>query len=148
MRLPNQMVIDASVLIKYVVPENETPVVQQIIHEALANDQSVLHIPDLIYIECANILWKKVQRGHIDVNTADAGLHYLSEIELTTTPITKLMTSALSLACAYKISAYDACYVALAAQHRLPLLTADRKLIKQLAGTSHQLITIDELCGY
>jgi predicted nucleic acid-binding protein len=34
------------------------------------------------------------------------------------------------------VTAYDACYVALAARLGVPLVTADQKLVQRLAGTA------------
>jgi len=51
----------------------------------------------------------------------------------------------LEIAAARDISAYDACYVALAEQMQLPLLTADNKLAVKLAGSPHVVVTLDSL---
>ena len=53
------LVIDASIAIKWVVEEDGTPL-------ALALRQKAkLIAPDLLVPECANILWKKVQRNEL-----------------------------------------------------------------------------------
>jgi predicted nucleic acid-binding protein len=53
----NTLVIDASIAIKWVVEEDGTA-------EALVLRQKAkLIAPDLLVAECANIFWKKVQRG-------------------------------------------------------------------------------------
>ena len=55
----NTLVIDASIAVKWVVEEEGTP-------EALALRQKAkLIAPELLVAECANILWKKVQRGEL-----------------------------------------------------------------------------------
>jgi predicted nucleic acid-binding protein len=43
-------------------------------------------------------------------------------------PVTTLATEALTIAAAHGISAYDACYVAAAHRHGVPLITADSRL--------------------
>ena len=142
---PRLCVIDASVIIKYLVPEAETPVVRQLMHNLLSDDEAVVYIPDLLYIECTNVLWKKVQRGEVDRQTAEENLADLAGMELNVTPIVDLMQRALHLACDHGISAYDACYVALAEQHALPLIMADDHLANQLAGSSHIVIRLTSL---
>jgi predicted nucleic acid-binding protein len=53
----NTLVIDASIAIKWVVEEDGT-------REALAlRQQAKLIAPELLVAECANILWKKVQKA-------------------------------------------------------------------------------------
>ena len=55
----NALVIDASIAIKWVVEENGTS-------EALVlRKKAKLIAPDLLVAECANIFWKKVQRGEL-----------------------------------------------------------------------------------
>ena len=145
--IPRHCVIDASVLIKYVIPEDETPLIRHMLRELLADVDATLFVPDLLFIECANILWKKVQRGEIDAQTAQHSLGLLEALELDTTPIPELMASALRLACEHQISAYDACYIALSEQLGLPLLTADIRLANRLAGTRHNLLIVGQSGG-
>jgi len=52
------------------------------------------------------------------------------------TPTFALMPDALDLALTHAISAYDACYVALASRLGRPLVTADQRLVQKLAGTA------------
>ena len=55
----NTFVIDASIAVKWVVEENGTA-------EALVLRQKAkLIAPELLVAECANILWKKVQRHEL-----------------------------------------------------------------------------------
>ncbi len=54
------------------------------------------------------------------------------------TSTTSLAIDALELANAHKLTAYDACYVALAAKEAAVLVTADEKLIRKLEGTVHR----------
>jgi predicted nucleic acid-binding protein len=51
------------------------------------------------------------------------------------TPTYDLTVAALPIAVTYDITAYDACYVALAQRLGIPLVTADQKLHGKLAGT-------------
>jgi predicted nucleic acid-binding protein len=45
--------------------------------------------------------------------------------------------AALSIAVSYDITAYDACYIALAQRLGIPLITADQKLQAKMAGTAY-----------
>ena len=60
-------------------------------------------------------------------------MEYLRALHLHQTPTYDLVSDALPIALTYTISAYDACYVALANKLGLPLVTADDALIRKLA---------------
>ena len=60
-------------------------------------------------------------------------------LSLQTVAIQEIVSEALEIAIAHNISAYDACYVELSARLQLPLVTADQKLIRALAGTTYQI---------
>ena len=138
-------VIDASVLIKFLVKEEYSLFVKQFLHELHAEGGFNIYVPDLLYIECANILWKKVRRGEVDILTVEANLSVLLAMELSTTPLSELAVRAVCLACDHGISAYDASYLALSERLGVPLLTADNRLANALANSTHQVITLASL---
>lgn len=96
-----------------------------------------LHVPDLFYVECANIFWKHVARQTCTATQARDYEVALLALPLTRTPTFALMPEALDLALTHATSAYDACYVALASRLGLPLVTADQRLVTKLAGTAN-----------
>jgi predicted nucleic acid-binding protein len=98
----------------------------------------------LIFIECANVLWKKMRRGEVEPADADGDLEDLAELRLTVTPTARLMRAALHLAWTYRISAYDACYVALARELGVPLLTADERLASALKECTVEVLRLTE----
>ena len=55
-------VIDASVAIKWYVPEEDQAPAMKLLALAESGDME-FHIPDLMYCEVGNILWKKVRLG-------------------------------------------------------------------------------------
>lgn len=144
---PHQCVMDASVLMKYFVPEAETTFVRNMLHRIFADEAAVIAVPDLLFIECANVLWKKVQRQQMSVSLAEESLHDLAELGLSVTRMQDLHARALRLACDHQVSAYDACYLALAEKLSLPLIIADARLAVKAAGTSLTIITLDALMG-
>ncbi len=52
---------------------------------------------------------------------------------------------ALRVAAGCGISAYDAMYVALSSAEGLPLVTADARLVRMLAGTEHEALLLDDV---
>jgi predicted nucleic acid-binding protein len=72
------LVVDASIVVKWVVEEDGTP-------EALAlRRDATLIAPELLIAECANILWKKVKREELSREEAlfAARLLQAADIEL------------------------------------------------------------------
>jgi predicted nucleic acid-binding protein len=107
--------------------------------------QGSIFVPDLFYTECANIFWKHVRRQNIHPTHARQSLRNLTAIILFPISGTDLLHDALDLALEYGITAYDASYVALSEELRIPLVTADRKLISKLEGSGIEACWLGDL---
>lgn len=123
-------VLDASVGIKLFVEEEFSDKVQRLFAKLADDPQVEIHVPDLFYIECANILLKYTRRFDRPLEDSLADLKDLNELALTVTSTTELIEDALKLANEKKLTAYDACYAVLAQKLDLPLVTADAPLAK------------------
>jgi predicted nucleic acid-binding protein len=121
-------VLDASVGIKLFIEEEFSDEVQQLLAKLADDPQAEIHVPDLFYIECANILLKYTRRFERPLEDSLADLKDLNELALTVTSTTELIEDALTLADQKKLTAYDACYAVLAQKLDLPLITADAPL--------------------
>jgi len=121
-------VVDASVGIKKFIIEPLTPKVDQLFLH-LNDPNAHFYVPDLFYVECANIFWKYIRAGLYDRTEAQANLSYLKLLRFTSTPTVDLIQAALSLSVVHSISAYDACYVVLSQRNNAPLLTQDQRLV-------------------
>lgn len=122
-------VVDASVAIKWFVPEIHTGAALR-----LLRDGSVLLAPDLLLPEFGNILCKKVRRGEMAEKTARAALQAFSLVPLSVHPSASLLEGAFDIAQTTGTTVYDSLYVALAAVEGCPLVTADRKLFDAHQG--------------
>ena len=140
-------VVDASVAVKLFLDEPLAAQARTLFSRLAAPTPAVLHVPDLLYVECANILWKYVRRHGYDAETAAAHLDDLTALDLVSTPTAVLVTAALRLAAAEGITAYDACYVALADAAGAALVTADERLVNQLAGRHTNVVWLGQLPG-
>ena len=120
-------VIDASVAIKWVVEEDETQGALAVLREYQ------LFSPDLIFAECANILWKKVRRSEITEDEATEAAYLLRNARIEVLPVRRLIESALHLAVELDHAAYDCVYLALALENECPFVTADRRLMRKVA---------------
>ena len=123
-------VVDAGVGIKLFVEDPLSDKAQRLFACLAADPPAELYVPDLFYIECANLLWKYVRFGGMPPATARANLADLAKLALHSAPMASLMSTALELAIKHGISAYDASYVALAEHLGAELVTADAKLAK------------------
>lgn len=130
---PRRLVADASVVIKRFLNENLSDRATLLLAAGEDPDHLALHAPDLLYVECANILWKHVRRGAL--NRAQAGEHARSvaALQFAPTPTKDRASAALGLATEHDISAYDASYVALAQPLTCQLITADERLMNKLS---------------
>ena len=143
---PDCCVVDASVGIRLFLEEEYSEDVQAFFARALLQPDDCLFVPDLFFIECTNVLWKKVRRGEYPSEMAEADLADLRALRLPTTPTFDLMDRALKIACAHDMTAYDTCYVALADAKSVPLLTADAILAGKLAGSAHEVVVLGAAC--
>lgn len=120
--LPIRCVIDASVGIKQVVAEPGSSLAHALFARLIHDPATSFHVPDLFFLECANILWRLAVRQNILTPAqAVASLAALKLLRLT--PVTDLSQEALDIAVAHDITVYDATYVA--ARLKVPLITAD-----------------------
>jgi predicted nucleic acid-binding protein len=132
-------VIDASVAVKVFLQEPLATEAKALVNLAL-DPAHQLHVPDLFYAECANIFWKHVQRGNTTAVQIQKDMNLLQTWILAVTSTRDLAVDAIAIALKRNISAYDACYVALAHRLGIPLITADQKLTAKLTGSPNAAI--------
>ena len=117
------LVIDASVAIKWFVKEN--------LHDEarrLLDGQDDLHAPDLLVAELANVAWKKTARREIDARQArDIALAYLDGVPRLWSSA-DLVDRALQIALELGHPIYDCLYIACAEAVSGVLVTADGRL--------------------
>lgn len=123
-------VMDASVGIKLFIEEEFSDEVQRLFVKLGEDPQAEIHVPDLFYIECANILLKYTRRFDRPLEDSLADIKDLGKLAFKTTSTLELIEDALQLASEKNLTAYDACYAVLAQKLGLPLITADAPLAK------------------
>lgn len=124
------LVIDASVAIKWYLPEEHS------IHAARLPLLGVrLHCPDLMFAEAGNILWKYVLRSECSCGRAVAILKELQTLNLIVCNTHQLAVAAFDIAHRTKRTFYDSLYMALAVKNDCRMVTADLKLYNALKGT-------------
>lgn len=125
-----QLVVDASVAVKWFVPEIHSEAAAR----WLSSGWPML-APDLLFAEAGNIAWKKVLRGELTENEARRLNRALRRVPLRIVSARVLSAAALELALAIRCTVYDALYVALAVAENALLVSADGKLHGALSKT-------------
>jgi predicted nucleic acid-binding protein len=123
----NTLVIDASIAVKWVVEEGGT-------EEALIlRRRAKLVAPELLTAECANILWKKCQRGELSKDETFLAAQLLQAANIEFLPTRLLLEEATRIAVELDHPAYDCLYLALALERGCRFVTADKRFVRKLA---------------
>jgi len=123
----SDLVIDASVAIKWVIEEDGTK-------EALALRRQALAAPDLLVAECANILRKKVRRKELSEPEAAFAAGLLARADVELVAMRPYLEAATRIAAGLDHPAYDCFYIALAEAEGLSLVIADSTLVRKASG--------------
>ncbi len=129
--MSNNYVLDASVVIKWFIPE---------IHWEQASllqsySESSLHIPDFAQLECTSILSKKVRRKELKINEANQIQELLLYMPVQMHSWQDLLLDAGQVAHETYRSVYDCLYLVLAKQLSGKMVTADKKLYLALENS-------------
>src|SRR5262245_51628937 len=118
-----QLVIDASVAIKWYVQETLSTQALRFLDARFE-----LIVPDLLWSEFGNILWKKVLRADLTAKAAQQIAGELRRVLLRTEPVALFLEDALDIAVRIGRTVYDSAYLALADRSGCQCVTADEKL--------------------
>lgn len=124
------LIVDASIAVKWVVEEPASDRARAL----YLSDEC--WAPSLIMAEVGNALWKKQRMKIVSAEQATAALRALPD-RIRLFDVATLAPRALSLAVNLDHAIYDCCYLALAERERVPLVSADERLlrkIKELSG--------------
>lgn len=125
-------VVDASIVLKWFLPEPDSPIADFLL-ERFLNDEVELLAPDIILVETASALWKRVViRKELTAEEAQLTHRDLLTMPLSLVGSATLVDAAFSIALKHKHSVYDALYCALALERHCDFVTADRTLANKL----------------
>jgi len=135
-------VVDASVMVKWFVPEVHAEAARGLLHEGFS-----LSSPDLVRAEIGNVLWKKWRRDELSAEAVEGVLSDLESFTLTIETSEPLVEAAWNVARLYDRSFYDGLYVALAVKNDCALVTADRKSYNALndGDLAKHLVWVEEI---
>ncbi|MEO7223241.1 MAG: type II toxin-antitoxin system VapC family toxin [Devosia sp.] len=123
------LIVDASVAVKWAVEEEG--------HEdavALFAAGHEFLVPDFLLIEVGNVLWKKLRRGQVAAEQAHASLKAVGETLSDLVHSWSLAERALEISIELDHPMYDCIYLAAAEEYAATLVTADKRLLKAIAG--------------
>ena len=122
------MVVDASVAAKWFFQEAYTADALRVLDE-----RNRLHAPDLLPIETASVVCKRVRRGEITRDEGRRVRRALAQFPIRLHDSVTLLDPAFEMAARTGCSLYDGLYVSLAALLGGRMVTADRRLCNRLA---------------
>jgi len=121
------LVVDASVALKWVVDEPGAS-------EANALLQERLVAPELLLLECANGLWRRVRKGELTQSEAEWRFGLLEAVPKRLSPDARDTSAALRLAIQLGHPIYDCLYLACAIRNGCQVVTADKRFLLAVAG--------------
>ncbi|AFA38981.1 putative nucleic acid-binding protein, contains PIN domain [Pyrobaculum oguniense TE7] len=122
-----RVVVDASVVVKWAVPEPYSQEARKLRNDHLLGRVKAV-APPCLWLEVASALREYVIRGVLpnDKALTAAELLYQTEVEIEEVDPRQVLATALK----HGVTTYDAAYVYLAEKHNTLLYTADEKLLK------------------
>jgi predicted nucleic acid-binding protein len=126
-------ILDASVALKWVLTENDSPLAESLRNDFRKGTHDLL-APDVFAVEVAHALTRAERKGIITPPQASV---LLADI-LATPPhfygILPLLPRAVDLSSQMRFGVYDCLYVALAEREGCPLVTADDRLVRAFSA--------------
>ncbi len=134
-------VIDASVTLAWLYPDEITPTVEEVFRPAATQ---AFYVPRLWHLETSNILVVNFKRGKYDEAFLRRYLRNLATLDVFTDELTeeKAWSATTELALRHKLTTYDASYLELAMRLGAPLATLDRDLRRAASAEGVPLLGI------
>ncbi len=120
------IVIDASVALKWVLPEEESIAARMLLEQELV-------APTLWLVEAGNALWRYANTGKLTSSDVQSRLTKLASAPVTLLPSEDYVQNALNLAVQLRHPIYDCIYLAAAIRQDTHVVTADTRFLSAVA---------------
>jgi predicted nucleic acid-binding protein len=142
LELSGHVVLDTSVVIKWFRRYEELREQALELRQAYLDGHLLIHVPDLLIYEIANVLRYKPDMNQGKVQQVLQSLFDMGIVINRIGP--KVIGRAVEIAYSYDVTVYDAAFVALAKRLEADFITADEKLIQKL----HNVPYVHHLADY
>lgn len=116
------IVLDASAVVEWLLGRPLARAVER----RLVDGSPSLHAPHLLAVEVAQVIRRYERQGVLSAGRGTAAVTALADLDVASYPHEPLLPAMWALR--QNLTAYDACYLALAAALPAPLVTLDRRL--------------------
>lgn len=137
-----KLVVDASVVIKWFVPEPLSPEARKILDDYRAGALDLV-APDLLNAEVGNIVWKKQTYQGLSADDAKAVIDGFRSLVIAFTPTPDLLVDAYNLAITHKRTVYDSLYLALSIREACQFVTADERLANAVGSAIPTVVWLE-----
>jgi predicted nucleic acid-binding protein len=137
----SDLVVDSSVAAKWILPEADSDLADQLAIDALRQGKQLLLL-DIARSEIANAIWKQCHRRLIDASATMNYLDQLLRLPLRYVNSENLFERAMSIAIQYDRSFFDALFVALVDERRCEGITAHGPLVRSVTNDFPQIILL------
>lgn len=141
--MADEVVVDTNVIVKCFLAEADSEHADSLLEAALTGSVAFV-APDFLVLEFANVLWLKAGQGDISDRQAEEmmteflGLSSFFEI----VPSLTVLVPVYHLARAIEHTVYDAAFLVLAEERRIPFITADAKFFRKARGLSRRPVLL------
>ena len=137
----SDIVVDSSVVAKWIIAEPYSPQAQWLISEVALKGERLI-VLDLAFVEVTNAIWKLHHRGLATLDETRQFLDKLLRIPVHVEPANRLLKSALEIAAKHHRAICDALFVALCQDLGLQGVTADEPLYNVVHADFPQVILL------
>ena len=142
--IPATFVVDASVVMKWFLPDEEFAQEALAVLIALQDGDVSLVAPNHLYYEVANVLRTSVRRARMTDEEARESLVACLALPINTYRDRELVLRGFDKAQEFGCAAYDGLYLAVADELSCPLIHADGRLQNALAGSFEQELWVKD----